>query len=175
MKNWRSDGRGGGKDAKRTYRSTTHYILSGLVPYTEANIKLAFKPSAFFNDLERLDQEKRRAGTLRVSYYRAVKQGLVCVDDVGMPQLTKAGLQQLRRYEPRKLKGAASVLVVFDIPEEERRLRSRLRALLRELRFTQIQQSVWRSEYDVVDYLVEGLRQDGLSEYVEVHESIRIN
>ena len=99
----------------------------------------------------------------------------MCVDDVGMPQLTKAGLQQLRRYEPRKLKGAASVLVVFDIPEEERRLRSRLRALLRELRFTQIQQSVWRSEYDVVDYLVEGLRQDGLSEYVEVHESIRIN
>ena len=89
MKNWRSDGRGGGKDAKRTYRSTTHYILSGLVPYTEANIKLAFKPSAFFNDLERLDQEKRSAGTLRVSYYRAVKQGLVCLDDVGMPQLTK--------------------------------------------------------------------------------------
>ena len=158
----------------KSYTSTAHYMLSSLIPYTEANLNLAFHPNKFFNDLDKLSGRKYKTGTLKVNYYRAIKQGLVQVDGDGIPRLTEKGNRQLRRYEPRKLKGEASVLVIFDIPEEERALRDRLRITLRELRFVQIQQSVWRSEYDVVDHLVDDLEASGLREYVQIHESIRI-
>lgn len=156
------------------YRSTTHYMLSSLIPYTEANLKLTFKPTMFFNDLENLGEYNAEKQALCGSYYRAIKKELVKTDDMGIPHLTEKGLAQLRRYEPSKLSGIASILVIFDIPEEERRLRQRLRTLLRELRFTQVQKSVWQSEYDVLEYLVPELRQHHLDEYVQVYESARV-
>lgn len=163
------------KKVHEKYQSTTHYVLSSLVPYTEANLKLSFRPGAFFNDLEKLSEHKKKASSIRMGYYRAVKQGLVRLDDDGSPKLTEQGKARLRRYEPSKLKGSASVLVIFDIPETDRWLRQRLRGLLRELRFVQIQKSVWQSEYDVVEHLVEGLRNGNMTGYVQVHESVRIN
>lgn len=156
------------------YRSTTHYLLSSLVPYTEANLKLAFRPSVFFDDLHKLSQSVVTKNALKASYYRAVDSGLLIHDDRGTPSLTEAGLARLRRYEPTKLSGAASILVIFDIPEQERRLRQRLRTLLRELRFTQVQKSVWQSEYDVLEYLVPELAQYHLEEYVQIYESARV-
>lgn len=84
------------------------------------------------------------------------------------------GSKQLKRYEPQKLKGDASVLVIFDIPEEVRVLRDRLRITLRELKFVQVQQSVWQSNYDVVEYLIDDLERNNLRPYVQVHEAIRI-
>ncbi len=156
------------------YRSTTHYVLSGLIPYTEANVKLTFKPSLFFNDLEKLDRYKGKRSALSSSYHRAIENNLIAIDDTGAPHLTDKGVAQLRRYEPCKLTGAASILVIFDIPEEERRLRQRLRTLLRELGFMQVQKSVWQSEYDVLEYLVPELRQYRLEECVQVYESARV-
>ncbi len=156
------------------YRSTTHYVLSGLVPYTEANMKLSFKPHAYFNDLEKLAAYKAKHGTIRMSYYRAVRRGLVVLGEDGSPRLTEKGLAQLKRYEPKKLRGAASILVIFDIPEHERQQRQKLRVILRELRFVQVQKSVWQTEYDVLDYLVPELQKQHLHEYVQVYESARI-
>ena len=156
------------------YRSTTHYVLSSLIPYTEANLKLGFKPAVFFNDLEKLDRYKAARDTIKMCYYRSVKNGLVEIDSAGTPHLTDKGLAQLKRYEPTKLQGTASILVIFDIPEEERRARQKLRTLLRELYFTQVQKSVWQTEYDVLDYLVPELQARHLYEYVQVYESARI-
>lgn len=156
------------------YRSTTHYVLSGLLPYTEANLKLSFSPNRFFNDLEKISNYKLKSTAVRTSYYRAVKRGLIELGADRVPRLTDKGLSQLSRYEPRKLKSADGVLVIFDIPEGERSLRNRLRALLRELRFIQVQKSVWRSDYDVVKYVVEWLREEGVDDYVQVYESIRV-
>lgn len=158
----------------RRYRSSTHYVLSSLLPYAEANIKLVFRPSSFFNDLEKLDVHKAKRNTLISGYYRSIKDGLVATDDNGVPRLTEKGLAQLRRYEPKQLTGAASILVIFDIPEHERRLRQKLRTLLRELRFVQVQKSVWQTEYDVLEYLVSELKQQHLHEYVQVYESARV-
>ena len=156
------------------YRSTTHYVLSSLIPYTEANLKLSFKPAAFFNDLEKLDRYKAARDTIKMCYYRSVKNGLVEIDSAGTPHLTDKGLAQLKRYEPTKLQGASSILVIFDIPEHERYARQKLRTLLRELRFIQVQKSVWQTEYDVLDYLVPELQTQHLNEYVQVYESARI-
>ncbi len=156
------------------YRSTTHYVLCSLIPYTEANVKLTFKPTAFFADLEKIDVHKAKRSTLCNSYYNAIKKGLVEVGDNGIPHLTQQGLAQLRRYEPTKLQGVASILVIFDVPEHERRARQKLRTLLRELRFSQVQKSVWQTEYDVLNYLVPELQTQHLHEYVQVYESARI-
>ncbi len=50
----------------------------------------------------------------------------------------------------------------------------RVRFLLRELRFTQVQKSVWQSEYDVLEYLVPELRRHNLQEYVQLYESAQV-
>lgn len=156
------------------YRSTTHYVLSALVPYTDANLKLTFKPSDFFSDLKKLDTYKAKYGTIRSGYYRAIKQGLIAVDSDGFPHLTEKGHSKLRRYEPRKLAGAR-LMVVFDIPENERALRAKLRLLLREFYFEQIQKSVWVTEYDVIDILSVQIRLHQLTNYVEVYEARKVN
>ena len=157
----------------KKYRSSLHYVLSGLVPYSEANLKLSFSPNRFFNDLEMLNSNDYRAATLQGSYYRAIKNGLVEISD-GMPRLTADGKRRLDRYQPQLLPNSAAVLLIFDIPESHRQLRNRLRATLRELYFTQVQQSVWQTEYDVIEYLTETIQAEGLEEYVQIYEAIRI-
>jgi CRISPR-associated endonuclease Cas2 len=67
-------------------------------------------------------------------------------------------------------------MVIFDIPESERYLRQKLRALLRELKFTFVQQSVWKTNYDVSQYLKEYLQEEGVDkDWVQVYESVRIS
>lgn len=157
----------------RKYKSHTHYILSALLPYTEANIKLSFKPSAFFNDLEKLDKVKVNKKSLQTTYYRLIKRKLIKLDDSGTPRLTRKGINQVRPYKAKKLTGS-SLMVIFDIPEEERHKRRRFRTLLKELYFNQIQKSVWESRYDNRDYLRAEIDEMQLQEYVKVYESAQI-
>jgi DNA-binding transcriptional regulator PaaX len=145
------------------------YILQGLIPYTEANIKLTFKPNLFFNDLEKI--AKRRKQTLRNAYYKAQKSGYIERGADGTPHLTAKGLKRLKRYRPERLDTSARLLVVFDIPEEEAWKRQRLRRLLRELRFVQLQKSVWESEFDHRDLLLAETRQYNLEQHVRIFEA----
>ncbi len=156
------------------YHSSLHYVLSALVPYTEANLKLSFSPNRFFNDLEKLSDRSYKVTAVRGSYYRALNDGLIVKNDEGMPQLTEQGVRTLNRYQPKYLQSNAAILVIFDIPESHRHLRRKLRTTLRELYFKPVQQSVWQTEFDVLEYLTESIRQDSLEEYVQVYESIRI-
>lgn len=151
------------------YRSSTHYVLSALVPYTEANMKLAFLPTRFFNDLDKLDHIKIQKKSLRTAYYRAIKKGLIEVEG-GIPRLTHKGRKKIKAYKPAKLKGAC-LMVIFDIPEEARHKRNHLRTLLKELSFEQIQKSVWTSDKDHREYLTAEIAEHGLQGYVKVFES----
>lgn len=166
MKEWQKERHRLGKK----YRSTTHYVLSALIPYTESNLKLSFKPSVFFNDLEKLDQIKAQKNSVRTAYYRAVKQQLIELDNQGVPYLTEKGLRKVKPYKPRKLKGSL-LMVIFDIPETERYKRQRLRLLLKELSFQKRQQSVWVSDKDHRQYLKAEIAEHGLKDYVEVFEA----
>ena len=150
-----------------------HYILSSLIPYTESNIKLAFKPSLFFNDLEKLDRIKSSKKALKSAYYRAIRQKLILVDEKGIPRLTDKGLREARPYKPEKLK-SSKLMIIFNIPEGERFKRRRLRMLLRELSFHQIQKSVWESRYDHREYLRAEISDMNLQEYVKVYETAQI-
>lgn len=155
------------------YRSTTHYVLSSLIPYTEANLQLAFRPTAFFNTLEKLDRYHAKASTIAGSYYKAIENDLIEVTD-NVPRLTKAGIAKLNRYEPRLLGGSAKILVIFDIPETARKSRYKLRILLRELQFERVQQSVWQTEYDILNYLLPEIKDLKLQHYVQIYESARV-
>lgn len=66
------------------------------------------------------------------------------------------------------------MMVIFDIPENERHKRSHLRALLHELGFKKIQQSVWVSDNECREYLAAEIKNFGLESYVEAYESFRI-
>lgn len=144
------------------------YVLEAFVPYTKSNLLLAFKPSLFFNELEKKTRFKRRS--LESAYYRLIRKGLIELDENRIPRLTERGQTRIRIYEPTRLKFGAQLMVIFDIPEEQRQKRRRLRILLRELSFRQIQQSVWETEYDQREYLRAEIAEMNLQEYVRVYE-----
>ena len=157
---------------KPRYNSALAYIISGLMPYTDANLKLVFMPSKFFNDLEKISNRKSK--TIRNSYYKAIKRGLIELDSEGIPRLTERGFQKAKVYKPTLLDKKACLMVTFDIPESERWKRRRFRAVLREFRFTQAQKSVWVSNYDYKSLLLAEIKEIGLEDYVEVYEAHRL-
>lgn len=161
------------------------YVLKALIPYTKANLKLAFSPNLFFNDLEKISRqnnkhssvktEKRyKIQTLRNAYYRAKKDKLIEIDESGRPRLTAAGKQKARPYQPSRLGKNAYLMVTFDIPERERHVRDHLRFLLKALEFKQVQKSVWKSEYDHRELLKTEINLHGLKEQVHVYEADKI-
>lgn len=168
------------KRVEEKYKSPTHYILAGLMPFTEANIKLSFKPNLFFNDLERLDRIKEykdsykpTKSSVRSAYYRVVKKGLVEIDDDGIPKLTNDGLKTLKKFSSKRLNNSL-LMVIFDIPEFDRKKRDRLRTILKELEFKQAQKSVWISSFDSREYLWLELKDQNLEKYVQIFESRKL-
>lgn len=150
--------------------SAIHYILKGLIPYTEENLKLAFKPKLFFADLEKLHRLNK--DTSRKAYYKAVHDGYIHLNG-STPQLTTEGYKALAPFTARKLKGA-QLLVVFDIPEKDRNKRRLFRSTLREFSFCQIQKSVWMSKYDCARYIKESAKSLSLQKHVRIYEALEI-
>lgn len=66
-------------------------------------------------------------------------------------------------------------MVIFDIPERHASLRQQLRLLLKEWNFRQVQKSVWTTEYDYKDTLLEIITEQKLKAYVQLYEAARIN
>ncbi len=150
------------------------YVLESLVPYSHANITLAFRPNAFFNELARIDAKQRYSrSTLRAAYYHAKREKLVAFNTHNGIELTEAGKDRIKPWQPDKLIGS-HVMVIFDIPEQQRGRRNQLRTLLRELQFVPIQKSVWTSKLDCAHIIVDASRDLQISSYVQVYECAKI-
>lgn len=147
------------------------YVLEALLPYSDANLKLAYKPHAFFNDLEKISRYSR--ASIRKAYYTARRQGLVTLTDAGTPILSELAIDSLRPYTPQRLDNS-KILVMFDIPESLKARRSTLRLALKELRFQQVQKSVWSSKYDSRDILRKIISNLAIDDYVEIFEALPI-
>lgn len=148
--------------------------MKSLIPYSEPNLKLTFRPNQFFNDLEKLDQIKASRQSIRSNYYRSIRKGLILKEKDGIPRLTDKGLKKIGLFNPNKLDKDARILVTFDIPEEHRILRRRLRVILLELKFKQVQKSVYETEYDVLVYLQNEIKENKLGKFINIYESVKI-
>jgi DNA-binding transcriptional regulator PaaX len=155
----------------RKYKNTKHFIIASLVPFTDPNLKLIFKPSQFFKDMSALQNISENAA--RNAFYRLMKSGMVQMDDAGIPHITKKGLLALTPYTSKELKNSR-IMVIFDIPEQERWKRRQLRSLLRELSFTQVQKSVWVSKYDSREYIKAEVQRLELEYAVFMYEARKI-
>lgn len=149
-------------------QTATRYVLESLIPFSNANLKLTFSPRRFFGELEKTRDYS--SSTLRQAYYAARRKGLIQMDESGLPQLSDRAQQQIRNYAPKQLAGAR-VMVIFDIPEERAYQRQWFRSLLRELKFEQIQKSVWMSDYDCFEVLSAGILEQKIEQYVRVYEA----
>ncbi|QQS18897.1 hypothetical protein IPL68_02445 [Candidatus Saccharibacteria bacterium] len=85
------------------------FMLRGLIPYTEENVLLSFKPSTFFYEMSKVSGHSEAA--LRNAYYRARKQDLFSGDKV--PRLTEKGLRKLAPYTAQKLGKDARLIVIL--------------------------------------------------------------
>lgn len=152
-------------------KSALTQILLALVPYTEQNLMLAFKPNRFFDELERTSGFS--TPTLRVAFSRARKSKLFEIDDDRVV-LSLKGRQIIQPFIAKKLDSGGQLMVIFDIPEDLAGLRRKFRLLLVDLQFKQIQQSVWMSDKDHRKILADSINDLGLDDWVQLYESARI-
>lgn len=158
---------------RRTYYSRTKqrsaliFVLKGLIPYSKENMLLAFKPNAFFNELEKISEYKR--WTLEKAYYEARRQKLI-VSDANVVSLTEAGKKIIKPYIAQRLAKDARLMVIFDIPEDQAVIRAKFRRILKLWNFRQVQKSVWITSYDHKDSIKEVVAELGLENFVELYE-----
>lgn len=94
--------------------------------------------------------------------------------------ITAKGLAALReiRRKPniryRKTESKRLTIVIFDIPEEQRGKRDRLRETLINLGFKMSQKSVWIGRIKIPRELIEDLREQKIIKYVEIFEATRL-
>lgn len=102
---------------------------------------------------------KRQREIVETSRSRMVKRGLLAYEN-GKLRLAKKGEEQLRRLrlldyklkKPKRWDGKWRVLI-FDIPEDRKTLRDKVRNTFEMLGFKRLQDSVWIYPYDCEDLI----------------------
>ncbi len=79
---------------------------------------------------------------------------------------------KIRLAEKRKDKKL--VIISFDIPEQERGVRSKLRYLLKDLKFVRIQHSLWASEQDIGMLMSRAIADVKADKWVRIFEASEI-
>jgi len=122
--------------------------------------------------------------------YRLKKDGLIkCVDKNGNSflKLTIKGKENLQKIKKNELpvysyenieRGNDFKIVIFDIPEKERRKRVWLNSALRNLKFKMLQKSVWAGKSNLPEQFIEDLRKINIFQFIEIftiskHGSLR--
>jgi hypothetical protein len=92
--------------------------------------------------------------------------------------LTAKGRQAALRHrilEIKKINKDKFCVVVFDIPESERKIRDFFRNFLKEAGFIRLQQSVWVSNKDTAEYIIDLVRSASAEKWVSVIEAGKIS
>lgn len=154
---------------KHSKGSSLSYIIEAFIPYTDANLKLAFRPNAFFNELEK--RGHMNAASARSAYYEAKRRELITFDEQRTPHLSEKALTLLETRPAALLPSDKKCMVIFDIPEEYANKRRQLRTLLKELKFTQEQRSVWICSADHSAIVLDLIRELSLQPYAKIYLS----
>jgi CRISPR-associated endonuclease Cas2 len=93
-------------------------------------------------------------------------------------RLTERGRSAALRHHIFKTNSQARdryVIVIFDIPESERNTRSFFRRFLKEAGFIRLQQSVWVTNKDIEEYLVELVRIEDAEKWIRIITASKIS
>lgn len=150
--------------------SVTKELLKALIPYSQQNLKLAYHPNQFFNELEQKTKAKR--ATLYTTMSRAKKNNLVTVDGETI-SLRWRGKIKIGYTKPA-IEGSSWTLIVFDIKESRRRLRNEFREYLRISGYKPIQLSVWAAQTTPDKELTGVLDELGLNESVYIFSAKKL-
>jgi hypothetical protein len=74
----------------------------------------------------------------------------------------------------KKTNDGKKIFVSFDIPEQENAVRVRLRYLLKDLKFSMIQRSLWASDLNVGDIIAKAIVDMKADKWVKVFESYEV-
>lgn len=143
------------------------YVLQALVPFSDANIKLAFKPHLFFRDLDRIANKPKKR--FERAYDRALKTGLI-QGQLGGVHVTPQARALLAQFNPYLLDSGIKFMIIFDIPEKDKIKRQALRRVLRRLDFTCLQKSVWTSDYDYTELFKAYAEQQQLQSFLKIYK-----
>lgn len=147
--------------------SSLEHILKALLPYSRENLQLSFKPNKFFDELEHVSHKKRTA--LQSALSRAISKGYIERID-GVPCLTEKGRRRIRPFTAKRLQHNVFLMVCFDIPENFREKRRKLRSFLQTHEFQQAQKSIWLSKMDYRDELKMLCEDLQIEDYVDMYE-----
>ena len=91
-------------------------------------------------------------------------------------KITFSGLKKLKILKERSINYQAETdnklkIIVFDVPEKERKLRAWLRGALKVLGFKMLQQSVWIGKGKIPEQFLFDLRQKNLLPYIHIMEA----
>ena len=102
----------------------------------------------------------RQKEIINLSRYRLVQNGLLARNDRGLLQLTPKGEAKLQQCELHDYKTAKPKkwdkkwrMLIFDVREEKRFLRDKIRRTLISIGFERLQYSVWVYPYDCEDLI----------------------
>lgn len=154
---------------KRKDKSLLEHILLGIIPFTEENTNLVFRPNKFFRDLERITGNTNRK-SLRDTLYRAKKNGyLKEIENKNLILTNKGKVKILGLLKTKKERGKWDGywrILFFDVPEKERNKRDILRNKLKELGFRKYQLSTWICPYDHTEEIDILITEYGMKKYV---------
>jgi DNA-binding transcriptional regulator PaaX len=147
----------------RKYHKITEEILK--------NLAAANKPVAF-NELKAQTAPKLKAKDFYNYIFRLQQQELVKKTD-NAAVITAEGKKLLAQLAPEK--DGVWKLVIFDIPEKHKYVRTVLRAKLKQLHFKKWQNSIWLSPYALDEEIEKELNDLGEKFFVRLIKTTQIN
>jgi DNA-binding transcriptional regulator PaaX len=131
--------------------------ISGKVLYPQVKDRISYKD--FYNTIFRLSEQEL----------------ITKEDDVGelLLKITPDGQKLLVRSNPKK--DGVWKLVIFDIPEKQKYVRTVLRAKLKALHFKKWQNSIWISPYALDTEIETELKELGKKFFIRLIKSTEIN
>ena len=121
-------------------------------------------------------ERKRRRKDFSQFLYYLKKKGYIKIKNLEQTEgvmLTDSGLERairaMRLFTQRKKRNDGRwQMIIFDIPEEKRKLRRMLRGYLTYLGYQMLQQSVWVCPYDMEKETEQFLREYSIDPYVKL-------
>jgi DNA-binding transcriptional regulator PaaX len=134
-------------------------------------LALSNKP-VFFSELKREAAGKLSAKDFYNYLFRLAQQELILKTQKAA-EITPEGRKLLKRLVPSR--DGVWKLVIFDIPEKHKYVRTVLRAKLKQLHFKKWQNSIWASPYILEVEIEEELNELGKKFFVRLIKTTQIN